>query len=171
MIQSVEGKQPDKHKEAYVHPYAMVIGDVTLKESASVWPGAVVRGDCARIEIGKRSNIQDGCLLHTSHLPLIIGDNVTVGHGAILHSCDIGNGALIDMGAIVLDAVKIGENCIVAAGTVIPSGKVIEAGSVVMGNPFRVVRQVTDDEIKRHMEKITRYVALSKSYIKTGVLR
>jgi len=171
MIQSVNGIDPAKDRTAFVHSSAVVIGDVTLKKESSVWPCAVVRGDFARVEIGERTNIQDGCLLHTSHLPLIIGDDVTVGHGAILHSCDIGSGTLIGMGAIILDAAKVGENCIVGAGTLIPGGKVIPPGSVVMGNPYRVVRRVTDEDVKNNADSVAHYLQNVKNYVKTGIIR
>lgn len=171
MIQSINGVDPAKDRTAYVHSAAVVIGDVTLKKESSVWPGAVVRGDLSHIEIGERTNIQDGCLLHTTHLPLIIGDDVTVGHGAILHSCDIGAGTLIGMGAIVLDAAKIGENCIIGAGTLIPPGKVIPPRSVVMGNPFKITRNVTNEDLANNAEGVAHYVQQIKNYIKTGVIR
>lgn len=171
MIQAVNGIDPAKDRTAYVHPSAVVAGDVTLRREASVWPCAVVRGDLAHIEIGERTNIQDGCMLHTTHLPLIIGNDVTVGHGAILHSCDVGGGALIGMGAIVLDAAKIGGNCVIGAGTVIPGGKVIPPGSVVIGNPYRIVRSVTPEDIARNAEGVARYVRLIREYVKTGIIR
>ena len=171
MIQSINGADPAKDRTAYVHSAAVVIGDVTLKKESSVWPGAVVRGDLSHIEIGERTNIQDGCLLHTTHLPLIIGDDVTVGHGAILHSCDIGAGTLIGMGAIVLDAAKIGENCIIGAGTLIPPGKVIPPRSVVMGNPFKITRNVTNEDLANNAEGVAHYVQQIKNYIKTGIIR
>lgn len=171
MIQSINGIDPAKDRTAYVHSAAVVIGDVILKAEASVWPGAVVRGDLARIEIGKRTNIQDGCLLHTTHLPLIIGDDVTVGHGAILHSCDIGSSTLIGMGAIILDAAKIGENCVIGAGTLIPGGKIIPPGSVVMGNPFRIARDTTKEDLENNAEGVAHYVQQIKNYIKTGIIR
>lgn len=171
MIQSINGADPAKDRTAYVHSAAVVIGDVTLKKESSVWPGAVVRGDLSHIEIGERTNIQDGCLLHTTHLPLIIGNDVTVGHGAILHSCDIGAGTLIGMGAIVLDAAKIGENCIIGAGTLIPPGKVIPPRSVVMGNPFKITRNVTNEDLANNAEGVAHYVQQIKNYIKTGIIR
>ena len=171
MIQSINGVDPAKDRTAYVHSAAVVIGDVTLKKESSVWPGAVVRGDLSHIEIGERTNIQDGCLLHTTHLPLIIGNDVTVGHGAILHSCDIGAGTLIGMGAIVLDAAKIGENCIIGAGTLIPPDKVIPPRSVVMGNPFKITRNVTNEDLANNAEGVAHYVQQIKNYIKTGIIR
>jgi carbonic anhydrase/acetyltransferase-like protein (isoleucine patch superfamily) len=171
MIQSINGIDPAKDAAAYVHSAAVVIGDVVLKAESSVWPCAVVRGDLARIEIGKRTNIQDGCLLHTTHLPLLIGDDVTVGHGAILHSCDIGNNTLIGMGAIILDAAKIGENCVIGAGTLIPSGKVIPPGSVVMGNPFKITRNTTKEDLANNAEGVAHYVQQIKNYVRTGIIR
>ena len=171
MIQMYDGKLPQIAKGAYVHPSAVVIGDVKLGEDASVWPCAVLRGDISRIVVGARSNIQDGSVLHTDHLPLIIGDDVTVGHKAVLHSCDIGNGALIGMGAIVLDAAQVGEYCLVAAGTVIPGGKVIPPRSLVMGNPYRIVRELSDEDIKKMKENAAHYVEQGKTYVRTASIK
>jgi carbonic anhydrase/acetyltransferase-like protein (isoleucine patch superfamily) len=168
MIQTVNGKYPVKPKTAYVHPAAVVIGDVKLGKDSSVWPGAVVRGDLAEITIGEGTNIQDCCLLHTGTLKLTIGSGVTVGHGAILHSCDIGDGSLIGMGAIILDAAKIGENCIIGAGTVIPGGKEIPGDSVVIGNPYKIVRQVTPGDIAETKKNGEEYMELARLYIRTG---
>lgn len=168
MIQAVNGKYPVKPINAYVHPSAVVIGDVKLGENASVWPGAVLRGDIKSIIIGKMSNIQDGCVLHTSKFNVEIAEMVMVGHRAILHSCEIGKCTLIGMGAIILDAAKIGENCIIAEGTLIPNGKVIPAGSVVMGNPYKIVRNTTQAEIDYIMDRCENYAKLAKTYIRTG---
>lgn len=168
MIQTVNGKYPDKPKTAYVHPSAVVIGDVKLGANSSIWPGAVVRGDLAQIIIGEGANIQDCCVLHTGTLKLNIGGGVTVGHGAILHSCDIGDRSLIGMGAIILDAAKIGEDCIIGAGTVIPGGKIIPPGSVVIGNPYRIIRQVTPEDIANNKKSGEDYAELAKLYIRTG---
>jgi len=171
MMQSVDGKTPDKPISAYVHPTAVVIGDVVLGEGSSVWPTAVLRGDLRPIEIGKNTNIQDGCVLHTSDFKLKIADNVSVGHRAILHSCEIGEGTLVGSGAIILDAAKVGEHCIVAAGALIPGGKVIPPGSVVMGQPARIVRQITPEEIEENYKRCERYREMAKKYIRTGVIR
>jgi len=168
MIQKVDGKLPDRHKKAYIHPSAMVIGEVKLGEYSSVWPCAVLRGDMAEIIIGDRTNIQDGCVLHTTDLKLVIGNSVTVGHNAVLHSCDIADNALIGMGAIVLDAARIGENCIIGAGAVIPGGTVIPPGCVVVGNPYRIIRQATEEDIAYIKQAAEDYVALAKTYIRTG---
>jgi carbonic anhydrase/acetyltransferase-like protein (isoleucine patch superfamily) len=171
MIQSVDGRTPDKPVSAYVHPSAVVIGDVVLGEDSSVWPTAVLRGDLQRIEIGKNTNIQDGCVLHTSKFKLKIGDGVAVGHRAVLHSCEIGSGTLVGSGAIILDAAKVGENCLVAAGALIPMGKVIPPGSVVMGQPARIVRDITQEEIEDTVQRCNRYREMAKKYIRTGIIR
>lgn len=168
MIQTVNGKYPVKPRSAYVHPSAIVIGDVKLGNESSVWPGAVIRGDMAEIVIGEGTNIQDCCVLHTGKLKLTVGNRVTVGHCAILHSCDIGDGTLIGMGAIVLDAAKIGENCVIGAGAVIPGGKTIPAGSVVIGNPYKITRQATPEDLKYTEDACKEYIELARSYIKTG---
>jgi carbonic anhydrase/acetyltransferase-like protein (isoleucine patch superfamily) len=171
MIQSVDGKTPDKPVTAYVHPSAFVIGDVKMGRGSSVWPGAVVRGDMARIEIGEGTNIQDGCVLHTGKFKLKIGNYVAVGHRAVLHSCEIGSGTLIGSGAIVLDAAVVGEDCVVAAGTVIPGGKVIPPGSFVIGNPAQITRDATPDEVGHTAEICSKYETLAKTYVRTGVMR
>ncbi|MDD5017199.1 MAG: gamma carbonic anhydrase family protein [Eubacteriales bacterium] len=168
MIQSFDGKFPIRPRSAYVHPSAVVIGDVTLGENSSVWPGAVIRGDIMGIVIGKKTNIQDNSVLHTSKFKVVVGDMVTVGHGAQLHSCEVGSGTLVGMGAIIMDAAKIGENCVIAAGTVIPGGTVIPSGSVVMGNPYSIVRKVTPKELEDVAMRCNNYVARSKMYIRTA---
>lgn len=168
MIQTVDGKYPSIPRSAYVHPSAVVIGDVHLGEQVSVWPCAVIRGDIVRITIGNRSNVQDGCTLHTSHLLLTIGQDVTIGHNAVLHSCDIGDNTLVGMGAIILDAAKVGKNCIVGAGTVIPGGKVIPDNSLVVGNPYRIVRQTTAQDLEHTKKNGQDYLAQAKSYVRTG---
>lgn len=168
MIQRLEGKSPVRPKTAYIHPASVVIGDVKLGEYSSVWPCAVIRGDISEIVIGDYSNIQDGCLLHTTEFKLKVGNRVTVGHGAILHSCDIGDNTLIGMGAIVLDAAQIGENCIIGAGSLIPKGKVIPPGSVVVGNPYKIIREVNEEDIAYIKAAYEEYLKLAKSFIRTG---
>ncbi len=168
MIQSVNGIRPDIPREAYVHPGAAVIGQVKLGKHASVWPGAVIRGDMAAIIVGERTSIQDGCVLHTDTLQLRVGSDVTVGHRAVLHSCDIEDGALIGMGAIVLDAAKVGKDSIVGAGALVPPGFVVPPGTVVMGVPCKVVREVKPDEIEENKRRCGFYMEDAKAYIKTG---
>ena len=134
MILSINEKKPLIKSSAYIAQSAVVVGDVVIGEKSSVWFNAVVRGDVNYIRIGKRSNIQDGCVLHVARekYPLFIGDEVTIGHNATIHACNIGSRCLIGMGAVVMDGSKIGENCIIAAGalvtpkTIIPSGNLAE---------------------------------------------
>lgn len=168
MIQAVDGRYPVIPSSAYVHPTAVIIGDVVLGENANVWPGAVLRGDLKQIVVGDMTNIQDGCVLHTGKFKLEIADEVMVGHRAVLHSCEIGPQCLIGMGSIIMDAAKVGERCIVAAGTVIPGGKVIPPGSLVMGNPYRIVRSTTQEDIYYIMEHCQHYAKLGKTYKRTG---
>jgi len=138
---------PEIHPEAYVAPEAVVIGKVRIGRHASVWPGAVLRGDTEPIEIGERSNIQDGAVLHTDPgCPLVVGPDVTVGHQAMLHGCTIGSGSLIGLQAVVLTRSVIGEGCLVAAGALVTEGKSFEAGWMVLGRPAKATRALTEDE-------------------------
>ena len=143
----------------YIAPSAVVIGNVRLDRRVSVWWNAVVRGDNEPIHIGENSNIQDGCILHTDiDFPLIVGKNVTVGHGAILHGCVIGDGSLIGIGAVVLNGVKIGRGCIIGAKALVPDLKQIPDNSVVMGTPGKIVREVTDSDRAMIKETVDFYV-------------
>jgi len=168
MIQVIDDRFPEIADSAYVHPAAVVIGDVELGEGANVWPGAVLRGDNKKIIVGKNTSVQDGCVLHTGKYKLTIADHVLVGHRAALHSCDIGAKCIIGVGAIVMDAADIGERCIVAAGTLIPPGKVIPPGSVVMGNPYKIVRQTTQEDIDYIVHHCRQYAELANTYKRTG---
>ncbi len=133
----------------WVAPNAAVIGDITFKKNASVWFGAVLRGDNDPIIIGENSNIQDNSVCHTDDgMPLLIGDNVTVGHKVILHSCTVGNNSLIGMGSTVLNKAKIGNNCLVGANTLITEGKEFPDNSLIVGSPGAVKRELTDMEKK-----------------------
>ena len=139
---------------AFIHPTALVVGDVLLGEGASLWPQAVVRGDIAPIRVGARTNLQDGVIVHTEFgVPLVIGEDVVVGHRAVLHGNRVGQGCLIGMGAMLLSGSDIGEECIIAAGAIVTEGKKIPPRSLVMGIPGKVVRQVTDAEIE-HVKTI-----------------
>ena len=143
----------------YIAPDADVIGDVQLAEQVSIWYHATIRADSDRITIGRGSNIQDNCVLHVdAGFPISIGEYVTVGHGAILHGCIVGDRTVIGMGAILLNGCTIGENCIIGAGTLITQGMHIPAGSVVMGNPGKVKRQVTEEEKIHNMENAKVYI-------------
>jgi carbonic anhydrase/acetyltransferase-like protein (isoleucine patch superfamily) len=136
--------------EYYVAPSADVIGMVRLGKWASVWFGAVLRGDNDWIQLGDSTNVQDGSVLHTDHgLPLVLGNNVTVGHRAFLHACTVGDNCMIANGAMVLDGAVIGSNTVIAAGALIPPGKVIPSGVVMMGSPAVVARPLADKDIER----------------------
>lgn len=134
----------------WVAPNAIVLGKVAIETDASVWFGAVLRGDNELIRVGARSNVQDGCVLHTDPgFPLDIGEDCTIGHMVMLHGCKIGRGSLIGIGSIILNGAVIGEECLIGANTLIPEGKEIPARSVVMGSPGKVVRQVTEADLAR----------------------
>lgn len=143
----------------WVAPTAVLIGRVRLRQDASVWFGAVLRGDNEPITVGERSNIQEGCTLHTDMgSPLTIGPDCTIGHMAMLHGCTIGRNSLIGIGAVVLNNAVIGENCLIGAKALIPEGKVIPDGSLVMGVPGKVVRQLTPAEIAGLTHSAEHYV-------------
>ncbi len=158
-------KTPSMHPSVFIAPGAFVLGDVTLEEGSSVFFGAVIRAEYASISVGADSNLQDNCVLHTDpHLPLTIGRGVTVGHGAILHSCTVGDNSLIGMGAIVLNGAVIGKNCIIAAGALIPQNAVIPDGSLVIGSPGKVRRSVTAEEIDANRHSAQEYVEKAAIY-------
>lgn len=154
MILDYKGYSPRIHETAFLAPDATVIGDVELAENVSVWFGSVLRGDIAPIRIGKNSNIQDLSILHESpDIPLVIGDNVTVGHKVTLHSCTILDNALIGMDSTVLDGAIIGENAFIGAGSLVTPGTEIPAGSMAFGRPAKVVRELTEED-KEEMVRI-----------------
>lgn len=166
MIHSFKDKKPNFKGENFIAPNAEIIGDVEIGQGSSVWFNAVIRGDTGRIEIGEHVSIQDCCVLHTQqNVPILIGDNVAVGHGAILHSCTIGKNCIIGIGAILLTGSKIGDNCIVGAGSVITEGTIIPSESIVMGIPGKVVKQVTDEHKARIKRNIEEYIRLNKEYL------
>jgi carbonic anhydrase/acetyltransferase-like protein (isoleucine patch superfamily) len=150
---------PQVHETVWIADSAEVIGKVELGEHASVWFGAVIRGDLATIRIGRNSNVQDNAVLHTdSDEPLTIGENVTVGHQAMLHGCTIGDGSLIGIQAIVLNGATIGRNCIVGAGSVIPEGKTYPDGVLILGAPARVIRELTPEQLQQLEAGAAHYV-------------
>jgi carbonic anhydrase/acetyltransferase-like protein (isoleucine patch superfamily) len=135
---------------AWVADSAQVIGKVQLAEESSVWFGAILRGDMDWLRIGRRSNVQDGSVLHTdSGVELVLGDDVTVGHQAMLHGCTVGDGSLIGIQAVVLNGAKIGRHCLVGAGSLVTEGKEFPDGSLIMGSPARVVKQLSAEQIER----------------------
>ena len=149
----------------FVADNATVIGSVVLKQNASIWYNAVIRGDNDVITIGAASNIQDGSVLHTdSGVPLTIGKGVTVGHKVMLHGCEIGDYSLIGINSVILNGAKIGKNCLIGANTLIPEGKVIPDGSLVMGAPGKVVRELIDEQKKMLKWSSAHYVQNFKKY-------
>ncbi|MEY2684162.1 MAG: hypothetical protein RJA09_1306, partial [Pseudomonadota bacterium] len=142
-------KSPQIHPTAFVADSAQVIGDVVMGENSSIWFGAIARGDTETLTIGAGSNIQDASVLHADHgYPLTIGERVTVGHQVMLHGCTIGDESLIGIGAVVLNGAQIGKNCLVGAGSLVTEGKVFPDGSMILGSPARVVRQLTPEQIE-----------------------
>ncbi len=158
---------------AYVHHAATVIGDVLIGEHSSVWPGAVIRGDVNFIRIGSDTNIQDLSMLHVSHksswdpsgAPLVIGSNVTIGHSVILHGCTIEDETLIGMGSIVMDKAVVQKHVLLAAGSLVPEGKVLESGYLYVGRPAKKVRALTADEMAHFMYSANHYVRLKNQYM------
>ncbi len=171
-LRSYQGVNPILGERAYVDECALVIGRVTLGEDASVWPFAVLRGDVNTIEIGARTNIQDGSVLHVVHdgpavpggLPLVVGDDVTVGHKAMLHAARIGHRCLIGMAAVVLDGAVIEDEVVLAAGSVVPPGKHLASHGLYLGNPAKRVRELTPPEIERLLYSARHYVKIKDSY-------
>jgi carbonic anhydrase/acetyltransferase-like protein (isoleucine patch superfamily) len=159
------GVWPQIAEDAFVAPTAVVAGDVTFEAGASVWFGAVVRGDAAPIHIGARTNIQDGCVLHAdAGLPCEIGADCTVGHGAIVHGATVGAGTLIGMRVTLLNGAVVGEGCVVAAGTLVPEGKRFAANHLIMGIPGQAVRAVREDEHQRTRDGVAHYQAYAREY-------
>ncbi len=161
-----EGKLPKVHEKAWIAETAVLIGDVEVGEDSSVWYGCVLRGDKMEIRVGKRTNIQDGSILHIEGglYACILGDDITVGHGAIVHGCEISNGALIAMGAIVLNGVKVGEGAVIGAGALVPEGREIPPGTLWMGSPAKYVRDLREDERGRFQQAAKSYSQLKEKY-------
>jgi carbonic anhydrase/acetyltransferase-like protein (isoleucine patch superfamily) len=156
---------PTIHESAFLTDSVTVIGEVTIKANANIWYGVVIRGDTEPIVIGENSNVQEGTTLHTDHgCPLIIGDNVTVGHQAMLHGCIIGDGSLIGIQAVVLNDAKIGRNCLVGAGSLVTEGKEFPDNSLIIGSPARAVRTLTEAELDRMKQSAEMYTARARQY-------
>lgn len=166
-IYELDGKSPELPADGqyFIAETATVIGNVRLKSNASVWFGSVLRGDNELIEIGEGSNVQDNCTFHTDPgFPLTIGKNCTIGHNVILHGCTIEDGALIGMGAIVMNGARIGKGCIVGAGAVITEGKTFEDRALVVGAPARVIRSLTEEQVKAMTYGAPHYVHNGKRF-------
>lgn len=165
MIIEYRGAAPDTHAAAFVADSATVSGNVVLGEESSVWFGAVVRGDIGSIRIGRKSNIQDNATLHTDHdCPVVIGDNVSVGHNAIVHGAIVGDGCLIGMHATVLNGARIGKGSLIAAGALVKEGEVIPERSLVVGVPGKVIRTIGDDVVEQNRKNAQIYVDDAKEY-------
>ncbi len=166
MLYKLDAQSPVlKAEDCFVADNATVIGNVVMEPASSVWFNVVIRGDNELIKIGKRSNIQDGSILHTDPgFKLDIGEGVTVGHMAMLHGCKIGNNSLIGIKAVVLNGAEIGENCLIGANTLIPEGKQIPDGSLVMGSPGRVIRSLETQEIEKLKLSAEVYVQNAKRF-------
>jgi carbonic anhydrase/acetyltransferase-like protein (isoleucine patch superfamily) len=165
-IRPYRGKRPQIAATAYIDPAAVIIGDVIIGEDSSIWPCTVIRGDVHHIRIGARTNIQDGCVLHVmrDEWPLTLGDDVTIGHSVTLHGCTIESRCLIGMGAIILNGAHIGTGSIIAAGALIPERTMIPSGSLVMGQPGKVKRSLTEADQAGITDYAQRYVEYKNIY-------
>ena len=158
-IYELDGIVPQISDSAWVADSAQVMGQVALADDVSVWFGVVIRGDMDSIQVGKRTNIQDLSVLHAdTGMPLTIGDDVTVGHKVMLHGCTVGDGSLIGIGAIVLNGAKIGKGCLVGAGSLVTEGKEFPDGSMIMGTPAKVVRQLSPEQLQGLLNSAEHYV-------------
>ncbi len=166
MIKEFQGVKPIIHKTCYISESVDIIGNVVIKDNANIWFGTRIRGDMNSIVIGENTNIQENSVVHVdSHCGTYIGDDVTIGHGAIIHGCTIHNNVLIGMGSIVLNEAIIGKNTIIGAGSLIPQGKEIPEGVLCLGSPAKVIRNLTEEEIIGINTSADNYVNLSKKYI------
>lgn len=166
IIRAFDSLVPRLHPSVWVAPGAAVIGDVEIGADSSVFYGAVLRGDVERIRVGERTNIQDQATLHVTEgrFSTWLGDEVTVGHRAVVHGCRVGNGTLIGIGAVVLDGAEVGENALIGAGAVVTPGTVIESGMLALGMPAKVVRSLAVEEIELQRERTLRYVETARMH-------
>ena len=175
-IRRFDGHSPQLGERVFVDPSAVVLGDVQLGEDCSVWPATVIRGDMHRIRIGARTSVQDGSVLHITHAgpfnpdgyPLIIGDDVTIGHKVLLHGCTLGSRILVGMGSIVMDGAVIEDEVILGAGSLVPANKTLRSGYLYMGSPAREVRPLSDREREFFVYTAANYVRLKDQYLQEG---
>lgn len=170
IVRPYEDKHPRLGARVFIAENAAVIGDVELGDDCSIWYSATVRGDVHAIRIGRNTNVQDNCTIHVTHLdwPTIIGENVTIGHGAIVHGCTVGKGALIGMGSRVLDGAVVGESAMVGAGALVPPGMHVPPRTLVVGVPARVKRPLTEDELAHLENSWKNYVTYKEKYLGQG---
>ncbi|HDS09058.1 MAG TPA: gamma carbonic anhydrase family protein [Firmicutes bacterium] len=163
-----KGKQPEIHKTAFIFDGAIIVGDVEIGEKSSIWFNSVVRGDVNYIKIGKFTNVQELSALHvdTGKYPLVIGDYVTIGHNAVLHGCTIKDNALIGMGAIVLNGAEVGELCVIGAGALVTENSKIPPGTLAVGIPAKVKRELTTEEKEQIKKSAAHYVEIAEGYEK-----
>jgi len=172
-IRAYQGMTPQLGARVFVDPSAVVLGDVALGDDSSVWPQAVIRGDMQRIRIGARTSVQDGCVLHITHagpfnpdgFPLLIGDDVTIGHQALLHGCTVGNRVLIGMACIVMDGAVIEDQVVLGAGSLVPPGKRLRSGYLYVGRPAQPVRPLSDKEQAYFSYSAANYVKLKDLHL------
>lgn len=165
-IYELDGVVPQVAASAWVADSAQVIGDVTLGEDVSIWFGSVLRGDADSLHIGAGSNIQDASVLHADlGKPLVVGERVTVGHQVMLHGCTIGDESLIGIGAVILNGAKIGKNCLVGAGALVTEGKEFPDGSMIIGSPAKVVRQLSPEQIEGLRKSAQHYIDNARRYM------
>lgn len=167
MIRTFQGIKPAIPDSCFIEDTAVVIGDVVMGEVSSVWFNAVIRGDVNYIRIGNRTNVQDLCMLHVTHdtHPLIIGNEVTIGHNVVLHGCTIKDRVLVGMGAIIMDGAVIGEDSVVGAGALVTEGTIVPPKSLVLGSPAKVKRPVSEQELAWVKESAENYVRYSRQYM------
>lgn len=166
-IYELEGIAPRLARDVWIASDAHVIGDVSLGAETSIWFGTIVRGDSEAITIGRKTNVQDQCVCHADEgQPLKIGDDVSVGHQAMLHGCTIGDGALVGIGAIILNGAIIGKRCLVGAGALVTEGKVFPEASLILGSPAKVVRPLSEEELARLARVSAHYVANARRFLK-----
>ena len=165
MILELDNIKPKIHENTFIANSADIIGNVEIFENVSIWFGAVLRGDVEKIVIGKNSNIQDNSTVHTDFgIPCIIGENVTVGHNVVLHSCNISDNVIIGMGSTILNGAKIAKNCLVGANSLVTHKLEYEEGVLILGNPAKIVRILTDEEIEHIIKNANHYVENAKRY-------
>jgi carbonic anhydrase/acetyltransferase-like protein (isoleucine patch superfamily) len=172
-VRTFMGKSPTLGQKVFIDPSSVVIGDVEIGEDSSVWPCVVIRGDMHRIRIGARTSVQDGSVLHITHAsdynpaghPLVIGDDVTVGHSVCLHGCTVGNRVLVGIGSTILDGAVVEDEVVIGAGSLVPPGKRLESGFLYMGTPVKQIRPLKDSERKFFTYSAGNYVKLKDQYL------